>query len=165
MPRFDMKVVPYLVLTLLLGLGGVMLYKVPVHRYVVACERTTRASCVLEQTGASGALRTYVPLDPGASATVRVMPQRRGDARILLYLATPARAVFAAEFEGGDAADAATQAAEQLNRVLRAATPGKARVEAVPPPLLRWLSWGGLGFMGLLILAGYRETRRRPTEG
>jgi hypothetical protein len=116
---------------------------------------------VLEQTRAARTQRTSVPIDAGASAVVRVEPRRRGGARTLLYLDTPARAVFAAEFEGGDAADAASRAAEQLNRVLRGTAP-RARIEVAPPPFLRWLAWGGLGVMGLLILAGYREARRRP---
>lgn len=160
-----MKAVPFLVLTLLLGLGTAMLYQAPVRRYVVACERTTRVSCILEQSRTGRAQRDLVPLDAGGSAVVRVMPQRRGRARVLLYLETPARSVFAAEFEGQDAAATAAGAAAQLNGVLQATTPMSARIEAVAPPLLRWLSWGALGVMGLLILAGYREARRRPAAG
>lgn len=158
--RSDARLVPYLVLTLLLGLGVAMLYLAPVRRYVVACERTERTTCVLERTGATRSYRTSVPLDEGASAVVRVVPQRRGGARVLLDLDTPARSVFAAEFEGEDASAAASQAAARLNRVLRGTGPASARVETVPPPLLRWLAWGGLGVMGLLILAGCRDVRR-----
>lgn len=165
MPRLDAKLVPYFVLTLLLGLGIVMLYQVPVRRYTVACERTAQATCILERSRAGRAYRTSVPLDSGASAVVRLMPQRRGSARVLLYLETPVRSVFAAEFEGADAASAAAGAAAQLNEVLQGTTRTAARIEAVPPPLLRWLSWGALGVMGLLILAGYREARRRPAAG
>ena len=160
-----MRTAPFVVLALLFGLGALMLYQAPVHRYVVACERTTQVACVLEQARTAGTQRWHVPLGPDASAVVRVMPQRRGPARVLLYLASPTHAVFAAEFEGEDAAAVASGAAERLNRVLRGTTPMAARIEAVAPPLLRWLAWGALGVMGLLILAGYREARCRPGAG
>lgn len=148
-------------LALLLGLCAVMLYREPARRYVVACERTTRVECVLEQVGSAGPRRWRVPLGPDASAEVRFMPQRRGPARVLLYLVSPAQAVFAAEFEGADAAAAAETAAAQLNQALRAPGPAAARVEAVPPPVLRWLAWAGLGVTGLLIGAGWWTVRSR----
>ena len=147
-------------LTVMLVLGAVMLYRAPVRRYVVTCEHTSRLACGLEQTTSSGVQRWDVLLDTGASAIVRVVRQRRGNSRVLLYLATPTRTNFAAEFEGGNAVDAATQAADQLNRVLRGTTPGTARVEAAPPPLLRWFSWGALAVMALLIITGYRSALR-----
>jgi uncharacterized lipoprotein YddW (UPF0748 family) len=34
-------------------------------------------------------------------------------------------------------------------------------VEARPPAYLRWLAWGTLGIMALLVLAIYRELFRR----
>jgi hypothetical protein len=156
-----MRTVPFLVLALLLGAGAVMLVRAPARRYVVACERTSQVACVLEQSRAAGTERWQVPLGPHDSAVVRVLPQRRGSERILLYLQSPTRAVFAAEFEGADAAATAATAAARLNAVLRGAAP-LARIEVVPPPLFRQLAWGALGVMGLLIVAGYREVRRRP---
>jgi hypothetical protein len=69
--------------------------------------------------------------------------------------------VFAAEFEGADASSAAAVAATRLNRVLRDSAPAVARVEAVPPPVFRWLAWAGIGVMGLLVVAGYRHVRLR----
>lgn len=165
----DVRTAPLFVLALLFGLGAVLLYRAPVRRYVVACERTTtQVVCVLERTTAGDETqRRRVPLGPdaAAAAVVRVMPQRRGPARVLLYLESPIRvAVFAAEFEGTDAAAAAEAAAAQLNQVLQpTSTPGvaAARIEAVPPPILRWVAWGGLGVMGMLILAAYRHLRTR----
>lgn len=156
-----LKVALYACLTLLLGAGAVMLHRAPVRGYVVTCERKSEVACTLEQERSTGVQRWEVPLDSGASAVVRVVQQRRGNTRVLLYLETPARAIFAAEFEGGDAADAATRAAHQLNRVLRGTTSGTARVEATPPPLLGWLAWGALGIMGLLIVTGFRDALRR----
>lgn len=157
--RPDPRLAPLAILALLLCACAVMVYRAPMHRYVVACERTTRAECVLEQTGSEGTQRWRVPLGPDASAVVRVLPQRRGPARILLYLASHAQAVFAAEFEGGDAATDAAAAAAQLNHVLRASAPVAARVEVVPPPVFRWLAWVGLVVTGLLIGAVYWKVR------
>ncbi len=156
-----MKTTPLLVLAILLGLGAVMLYRAPVQRYVVACERTTQVACILEQTRSVGTQRLRVPLGANASAVVRVVPQRRGTARVFLYLESMPDAIFAAEFEGKDAATAAEAAAAQLNRVLKASTPAVARVDAVPPQLFRWFAWAALGVMGLLVLAGYRDVRSR----
>jgi hypothetical protein len=167
-PRPDPRLAPLVVLAVLLVLGAVLLYRAPVHRYVVACEQTTSdVVCVLErqQAGArgEGTQRWRVPLGTDASAAVRNMPQRRGPARVLLYLESPGRGapVFAAEFEGADASADAAAAAAQLNRVLRGtAGPGAAaRVEAAAPPILRWVAWAGLGVMGLLVLAAYRHVR------
>jgi len=155
------KTVPFLILALLLGLGAVMLYRAPVRRYVVACERATQVTCDLEQATAVSTQRWHVPLGSDASAIVRVVPQRRGTARVFLYIESAAGAIFAAEFEGADASAAAGTAAAQLNRVLRASTPAVARVEVAPPPLFRWIAWGALGAMGLLVLAGYREVQSR----
>ena len=175
--RPDLRLVPLAILAVLLGLGALLLYRAPVHRYVVACERmpTEDVSCVLEQTRSPGTQHWQVPLGPDARAIVRVRAQRRGPARVLLYLEAPGHApVFAAEFAGADAATDAETAAAQLNPVLRrqeasgasASTPRPgvraARVEAVAPPSLRWMAWGGLGVMGLLIVATCRHVVRSP---
>ena len=173
----DLRLLPFAILAVLLGLGALLLYRAPVHRYAVACERmpTEVVSCVLEQTAAPGTQHWQVPLGPDARAIVRVRAQRRGPARVLLYLEAPGRApVFAAEFEGADAATDAETAAAQLNPVLQrqestgasAAAPplgGRAaRVQAVAPASLRWMAWGGLGVMGLLIVAACRHVVRSP---
>ncbi|MBF5041675.1 hypothetical protein FGE12_04680 [Aggregicoccus sp. 17bor-14] len=163
MPRPDATTVPFLILTALLVLGAAMLHWMPVRGYAVSCERTSQVVCSLERTEATGPTRTLVPLGEGASAVVRVQQPRRGHSRVLLYLEAPATSVFAAEFEDSDAYDTANAAAAQLNRVLRSSAPGQARIEVVPPPLYRWLAWGGLAFMALLILAGYRATRSRAS--
>jgi hypothetical protein len=152
---------PFVVLALLLGAGAVMLFQAPVTRYVVTCTRAAQLSCVLERTRGRGVRRSGVGLGPEASAVVRVVPGRRGSVRILLYLQSPQRELFAAEFEGGEAGEAANAAAARLNAVLAHSAPATVRVEAAPPVLYRRLAWTGLAVMGLLTLAGYREVRRR----
>jgi hypothetical protein len=160
MPRLG-ATTPFVVLAILLGLGAVMLYRAPIQRYVVACERTTHVACVLEQARATRTQRWHRSLGANASAVVRVVQPRRGTARVFLYIESAAGAMFAAEFEGNDADTDAEAAAAQLNRVLEGTTPGVARVEAAPPPLYRRFAWGALGVMGMLVLAGYRDVRAR----
>jgi hypothetical protein len=154
------RTAPFALLALLLGVCAVMVYRAPVQRYVVACERATQVVCVLEQGRNTASERQRIPLDPGSSAVVRLRPQRRGPARVLLYLESPAHPVFAAEFEGSAALLEAEAAATKLNTVLRTSTPASARIEAVPPPIFRWLSWAGLAVMGLLVVAGYWKVRQ-----
>lgn len=149
-----MKTVVVIVLAVLCALGAAILYWAPVRSYAVSCERTAALACVLEQTGASGTHRTFVPLPAGAAAVVRILPRRRGASRVILELQTPGQSVFAAEFEGADADSAADAAAAQLNTVLRAhAAPALARITATPPPVYRIAAWSGLAVMGLIILA------------
>lgn len=157
MSSIDLRRVLFLVFALLLGAAAVMVYRMPVQRYVVACERTTQVACTLEQATNTETRRWNVALGADATANVRLMPQRRGGPRVLLYLTSAAGAIFAAEFEGGDAVITAEAAAAQLNQVLRASTPGSTRVVAAPPSLFRWAAWGMLAVMGLLIIAGYRN--------
>lgn len=164
MSSLDAKSAPLLLLpAALLLLAAAVLYWGPVRGYVVSCERTVQVVCSLERTEASGPTRTLVPLGTDASAVVRVQKLRRGS-RVLLYLEAPPQSVFAAEFEDGDAQATATAAAAQLNRVLHGSTPGPVRIEVTPPPLYRWLSWAVISFMGLLLLAAYRQARSRPAE-
>lgn len=159
-----MKTAVYVVLALLCVLGAAMLYRAPVRGYAVACERTTDLACVLEQRGASGTRRTLVPLPSGAAAVVRILPRRRGASRVMLQLQTPSQSVFAAAFEGADADSAADATAARLNTVLRARTaPARVRITVAPPPADRIAAWSGLGVMGLIILTGMRETRRRAS--
>ena len=158
-----MKTVVVIVLAVLCALGAATLYWAPVRSYAVSCERTAGLACVLEQTGASGTHRTFVPLPEGAAAAVRIRPRRRGASRVILELQTPGQSVFAAEFEGADADSAADAAAAQLNTVLRAPTaPALARITATPPPVYRIAAWSGLGVMGIIILALMRA--RVPLE-
>lgn len=166
--RPDPRLLPLAILTVLLILGAALVYRVPVHRYVVSCERATTVVCDLEQIRTGGRARRWrVALDSGtAAAVVRIVAQRRGPDRVLLYLEAPGRdPVFAAQFEGADAPLDAEAAAARLNQVLRrsprrpTAAPRAARIEAVAPAILRWVAWGGLGVMGLLILATYRQVR------
>lgn len=159
-----MKTAVFVVLGVLCVIGAAMLHWVPVDGYAVTCERTTDLSCVLERTGASGTRRTVVPLPDGATAVVRILSRPRGASRVMLELQTPHQSVFAAEFEGADADGAADAAAAKLNTVLRARTaPARARITVAPAPAYRVAAWSALGVMGLVILAGVRETRRRDS--
>jgi hypothetical protein len=149
-----LKTAVVVVLAVLCAVGAAMLYWAPVRSYAVSCERTAGLACVLEQTGASGTHRTFVPLPAGAAAVVRILPRRRGASRVILELQAPGQSIFAAEFEGADADSAADAAAARLNTVLRArSAPALARITAAPPPLYRIAAWSGLGVMGLIILA------------
>jgi hypothetical protein len=158
-PSLDVKTTPFLLLALLVGVGAVMLCRVPVQRYAVACERTTQVTCDLEQATAAKTQRQHVPLGPNPSAVVRVVPRRRGGPRVLLYLQSTVSDVFAAEFEGDNAAIGGEEAAAQLNRVLQGSAPASVSITVAPPPLFRWFAWGMLGVMALLVLAGYRNVR------
>ena len=102
-----------------------------------------------------------MPLGADGSTVVRVLPQRRGPARVFLYLTSPTGAVFAAEFEGVAALSSADAAAARLNHVLQGAAPAAARVEVTLSRVYRRLAWAGLGVAGLLIGAGYRSVRAR----
>jgi hypothetical protein len=93
---------------------------------------------------------------------------------VFLYLESPSQAVFAAEFEGSAAVSEAEDARTQLNRVFSSPISASARIEVRPPPYLRWMAWDGIGFLGLLVLAIYRELwkpersasdARMPTPG
>ena len=93
--------------------------------------------------------------------------RRRGSARVFLHLISGSQAVFAAEFEGGAAVVQAEEAAAELNRVFSSATPASVRVVASPPSYFRWLTWGGIGFLGMLVLVIYRALfgpERRPLK-
>ena len=159
-----MKTTILVVLAVLCVLGAAMLYWAPARGYAVTCERTTDLACVLERTGASGTRRTLVPLPNGGAAVVRILPRRRGASRVMLELQTPDQSVFAAEFEGADADSAADAAAAQLNALLRARTaPARVRITVAPPPAYKIAAWSGLGVMGLIILTGVREIRRRTS--
>ena len=160
-----MKTAVLVVLATLCAAGAAMLYLAPVHGYAVTCERTTDLTCVLERTNASGTRRIVMPLPRGAAAVVRIVPRPRGASRVMLQLEAPDQSVFAAEFEGADANDAADAAAAQLNTVLRGRTaPGRVRITAAPPATYKVAAWSGLGVMGLVVLAGVRETRRRASS-
>jgi hypothetical protein len=155
-PSLEVKTTPFLLLALLAGAAAVMLYRGPVQRYAVACERTTQVTCDLEQATAARTQRRQVPLGPNPSAVVRIVPRRRAGPRVLLYLRSAANEVFAAEFEGANAGIRGEAAAAQLNSVLEATAPASVRITVAAPPFLRWLAWSALGVMALLVLAGLR---------
>jgi hypothetical protein len=145
---------------MLLG-GAAMLVRAPVQGYAVTCTRAPQIHCTIERETSRGMQRSLVPLGADAAAVVRVEERRRGGSRVFLYLTSASREVFAAEFEGDDAIDDAQAAATTLNRVFAASGTATERIEARPPAYLRWLAWGALGVMALLVLAIYRELVRR----
>lgn len=148
-----------LICMLLLG-GAAMVYWIPVHRYGVTCTRAQQIYCALERETFSGVKTWQSPLGTEVVATVRIQPRRRGSERVLLYLNSGSQAVFAAEFEGGAAIADAEAAAKQLNQVFSSAGPASVNIEARPPPYLLWGIWGGLAFLGLLVLVTYREMNK-----
>lgn len=141
------------ILALLLGLGGAMLYRGRVERYVVECERAPQLACDLQWVSSDETRRWRVPLDNDAAAIVRLRPQRRGVPRVFLYLTSAAGETFAAEFEGRDAEASAHAAAARLNEVLKGSTTGIAHIEAAPPAIYRWMAWGMLGVTEMMLLA------------
>jgi hypothetical protein len=154
---------PFLLLAILVGVAALMLFRTPVSRYNVTCTRAARLTCALEQIRPMSMRKSTTTLHPQTSAVVHVVSSRRGIVRVFLYLQSPGFSTFAAEFEGGDAGEAANAAARQLNAVLAGTTPATVTISAVAPLLYRRLAWSGLAVMGLLTLAGYREASR-PTR-
>ncbi len=77
----------------------------------------------------------------------------------MLYLQSRSDNVFAAEFEDGDPVSHAEAAAVALNRLFRSATPDSVRVVTRPSSFWKWLAWGGIGVLGLFVLAIYRQLR------
>jgi hypothetical protein len=152
-----LKWVVIVLLGLMLSGAAAMVYWAPVHAYGITCSKAQQISCAIDRETAGGVNSWQVPLGAQTHAAVRVEPQRRGSARVFLYLESPAQAVFAAEFEGSAAVSEAESACAQLNRVFSSTSPTSARIEVRPPSYLRWMAWGGIGFLGLLVLAVYRE--------
>ena len=155
----------HVVLVLMLGAGAGMVWLLPVSRYTVRCTRSVEPQCALEQRRATGATTTLVPLPPGdlATATVKIVVPRRSGPRVLLYLQSPARSYFAAEFEGSDAGDSAFAAARRLNAFLT--TPAAPHFVLVvrPPSIFRWLAGVALAVTALLVALASRGRRnQRP---
>lgn len=149
------------VLLAALMVGAVaMAYCLPVQGYVVACEKSGQISCRLQRETFSEQATWQVAFGIEAIATVKVQPRRRGADRVFLYLSSGSQSVFAAEFEDAAALAQAEAAAAALNHVFSSATPASARVEARPPAYLAWLTWGGIGLLGLFVLIIYRALFR-----
>lgn len=159
-PRLTKPVVAVLLAVMLLG-GSVMLFLAPVRGYVVACRKAQQIQCALERETSDGTRTWQLALGADATALVRVEWRRRGGSRVFLYLSSGSQETFAAEFEGDTAIADAQAAAAKLNRVFTSGGVASTRVEARPPAYLRWLAWGTLGIMALLVLAIYRELFRR----
>ena len=159
-PRLTKPVVAVLLAVMLLG-GSAMLFLSPARGYVVACRKAQQIQCALERETSDGTRTWQLALGADATALVRVEWRRRGGSRVFLYLSSGSQETFAAELEGGTAIADAQAAAAKLNRVFTSVGVASTRVEARPPAYLRWLAWGTLGIMALLVLAIYRELFRR----
>ena len=144
-----------------------MVYWLPVYSYVVACEKSEQVACTLERETSNGREIRKIALGTEVVATVNVQPRRRGASRVFLYLNSSSPAVFAAEFEGGSAVAEAETAAATLNSAFNSTNPVSARVEARAPSYLRWLAWGGICLLAMLVLVIFRElfrTERRSED-
>lgn len=133
----------------------------PVRGYRVECRKDVQIICVIERETslANTAHRFTLGNDP--KAVVRLQDVRKGPDRVLLYLVSSVGDVFAAEFEGGSALSEAEAAAARLNGVFAATQPGEARVEVAPSAYLRWMLWGAVAFLALLVLAAHRAMQAK----
>lgn len=161
-PRFDefLKWVVAALLAAMLVDVVVVAYRIPVKRYIVTCEKSQMISCELQRETSADHQTWQGTLGPHAVARVKIQPVRRGAARVLLDLDSGSQAFFAAEFEGGAAGAHAEAAASELNHVFSSAVPASVRVVARPPTYLAWMMWGGIGFLGMIVLVIYRELFR-----
>ena len=137
--------------------AAAMAYWLPIKGYTVTCEKSEKIACMLQRETSSDSRTSQVSLGASATATVKLQPRRRGASRVLLYLNSGSQSIFAAEFEDGAAVAQAEAAAAELNRVFSSATPTSAAIVVRPPAYFTWMIWGGIGFLGLLVLAIYRE--------
>ncbi len=156
-------VVAALLAAMLVG-ATAMVYWLPVYGYGVACEKSEQIACSLERETSNGREIRTLALSTEVVATVNVQPRRRGVSRVFLYLNSSSPAVFAAEFEGGSAVAEAETAAATLNRAFNSTNPASARVEARTPSYLRWLAWGGICLLAMLVLAICRELFRSERQ-
>lgn len=148
---------------MLVGVTAVA-YWLPVKRYVVTCTHSRTISCELQRDTASEHKRWNIELGDNPVAIVKIQPVRRGSARIFLYLTSNSGTYFAAEFEGGSARANANTAAELLNNTFSSTHPASLRVVASPPQYLTWLLWGGVSFLGALVLVIYKEMFSRKRD-
>jgi hypothetical protein len=158
--HLNMRHVALVLLVPLLAGAAALAFWGPVRGYDVRCTKDTRIACTIERHTSSGPSVQSFVLDAPATADVRLMPVRRGSARILLYLVSAPHDVFAAEFEGKDAYAQAQAAAAQLNTLFAAAQPGAVRIEVRPPAYMQWMLWGAVAFLALLVAAAARAVPR-----
>ena len=152
-------IVAALLAAMLVG-ATAMVYWLPVYGYDVACEKSEQIYCTLERETFNGRELRKLALGTEFVAAVNVQPRRRGASRVFLYLNSSLPAVFAAEFEGGSAVAEAETAVATLNRAFNSTNPTSAHVEVRTPSYLRWLAWGGICLLAMLVLAIYRELFR-----
>lgn len=134
----------------------------PVRGYRVECSKDVQITCAIERETSSATTAHRFILGNDPKAVVRVQDVRKGPDRVLLYLVSSVGDVFAAEFEGGGALSDAEAAAARLNGVFAAAQPAQARVDVAPPAYLRWMLWGAVAYLALLVLAAHRAMQTKP---
>ena len=137
--------------TMLVGTSAIA-YWMPVKRYVVTCTRSQTVSCELQRETSSRQKSWHVDLGSKPAASVEIQPVRRGAARVFLYLRSNSASFFAAEFEGASARADAKRAAATLNSYFASSQSAPVRIIASPPTYLTWMLWGGMGFLGVLVL-------------
>lgn len=118
-----MKYIIPLLLGPLLVAAFAVAYWGPVRGYSVECRKDVQITCAIERETSSATTAHRFTLGSDPKAVVRVQDVRKGPDRILLYLASSAGEVFAAEFEGGSALSEAEAAAARLNGVFAATQP------------------------------------------
>jgi len=157
--RTALKKLLLVILGLLTTAGAALVHWGPVRKYVIECERVSDLICTVERSEATGTRRWRFQFSPDTAATIRIVPRRRSSDDVYLYLRSAEHEVFAAQFESLDGVREAEAAAAQLNQLFQSTLPAKTRVEVRPPAYFRWLSWGALSFMVLLIAVAYRKQR------
>ena len=157
-----MKYIVPLLLGPLLVAAFAVAYWGPVRGYSVECRKDVQITCAIERETSSATTAHRFTLGSDPKAVVRVKDVRKGPDRILLYLVSSVGEVFAAEFEGGSALSEAEAAAARLNGVFAATQPSEARVDVSLPAYLRWMLWGAVAFLALLVLAAHRAMQTKP---
>lgn len=146
--------------------AAAMTYWLPASGYIVTCKKSDSINCELQREASRARPASQIALGTYAVATIKIQPRRRGPSRVFLYLSTRSQAIFAAEFEGSAAVARAEAAAAELNRVFASDSPFSARIVVRAPAYLTWLTWGGVGLLGLFVLAICRELfSARPRPG
>ncbi|MBK4737318.1 hypothetical protein [Noviherbaspirillum pedocola] len=151
------------VLAVLMAAGAAVLHWGPIKKYVIKCERASAVTCAVEQVKASSPQSWAFQLAPDATSFVRIVPRRRSSNSVYLYLRSADKEIFAAQFESNEAFTDANAASERLNRFFRDTDPDTIKIEIVPAPYIRWISWSLIAVLGLFVAATLQSAwSRRP---
>lgn len=148
----------------MLVFAAVLVWRMPVGGYEIACEKSTQVKCALVRDTASGPTTYQVALAHDARAVVRIQPVRRGQPRILLYLHSAEQSIFAAEFESEDRVSDAHTAAARLNALITEPRPGSVLVQTRPAEYLVWGARAGMVLLALLVVVCWHALLARPAS-